>query len=269
MIKKYIPKFFKDIIKLFFFHNSYLLVKKNKEDTLKLIQKLKFNHLGHELIRVGSTDDGGYLVPNILESIDYCFSPGVGKTSDFERELKKIGISSFLIDGTIKNNLPFKKYEFDFEPLNLGVVDNKDQITLESWIKKKKLDKNKNLLLQIDIEGHEIPCILNTPKKNLEQFKIIVLEIHFMDELTSLGVICLNSFFDKLNNLFDICHIHPNNCCGVTNINGIEIPNVMEITFLRKDLSFDKKKIEKLPNPLDKKCVTYNKDIELDKFFIK
>ena len=139
MIKKYIPKFFKDIIKLFFFHNSYLLVKKNKEDTLKLIQKLKFNHLGHELIRVGSTDDGGYLVPNILESIDYCFSPGVGKTSDFERELKKIGISSFLIDGTIKNNLPFKKYEFDFEPLNLGVVDNKDQITLESWIKKKKI----------------------------------------------------------------------------------------------------------------------------------
>jgi hypothetical protein len=269
VITKYIPKFFKDLIKIIFFYNSYLLIRKNKSDAIKLIKKLKFNNLGHELIRVGSKDDGGYLLPNILKNVDYCFSPGVGKTSDFERELKKIGINSFLIDGTLNNELPFKKNEFDFEPFNLGVIDTKYEITLETWIKNKNLDKNNNLLLQIDIEGHEIPCILNASKKTLEQFKIIILELHFMDELTNSGLICLNSLFDKLNEIFDICHIHPNNCCGVTNVSGVKVPNVMEITFLRKDLTLDKKKINELPNPLDQKCVEYNQDILLDKFFIE
>lgn len=33
-----------------------------------------------------------------------------------------------------------------------------------------------------------------------------------------------------------LVHVHPNNCCGTTVINGIEVPNFYEFTYIRKDL---------------------------------
>ena len=37
-------------------------------------------------VRIGSEEDGGYIVPNIFDEVKVsnCFSPGVGEYSDFE-----------------------------------------------------------------------------------------------------------------------------------------------------------------------------------------
>ena len=43
--------------------------------------------LNIENIRIGGENDGGYIVPNDLKDIKYCFSPGVGTISKFEKEL--------------------------------------------------------------------------------------------------------------------------------------------------------------------------------------
>ena len=37
-----------------------------------------------QLIRIGSPADGGYLIPDDLEGIRFCFSPGVAHSSAFE-----------------------------------------------------------------------------------------------------------------------------------------------------------------------------------------
>ena len=37
--------------------------------------------------------------------------------------------------------------------------------------------------------------------------------------------------FKKLNTYFEVNHIHPNNCCGITKVDEIIIPNVLEVTF--------------------------------------
>ena len=42
----------------------------------------------HKLIRIGENNDGGYLIPDILNEIKYCFSAGVGHTNKFESDLK-------------------------------------------------------------------------------------------------------------------------------------------------------------------------------------
>ena len=39
----------------------------------------------HELIRIGGSKDGGYLVPNDLSGIQACFSPGVSDLADFKK----------------------------------------------------------------------------------------------------------------------------------------------------------------------------------------
>jgi hypothetical protein len=67
-------------------------------DVRKLLEKLAPHESDKQLIRIGGEDDGGYLVPDDLQGIEYCFSPGVGKTSKFEKDLSNRGIHSFLAD---------------------------------------------------------------------------------------------------------------------------------------------------------------------------
>ena len=53
----------------------------------KILSLMKEKYISTELIRVGGEGDGGYLVPNILKNISYCYSPGVSFTASFEKEL--------------------------------------------------------------------------------------------------------------------------------------------------------------------------------------
>ncbi len=75
----------------------------------------------------------------------------------------------------------------------------------------------------------------------------------------------ISSIFEKLYGNFSICHAHPNNSCGVASLNGIEIPRVMEVTFLRNDLveKFKSKSSISLPHKLDRKNVKKNNDLEM------
>ncbi len=56
----------------------------------------------HPLIRVGGDGDGGYLIPNDLEGIAACFSPGVATTADFEAGMAARGIRCFLADASVE-----------------------------------------------------------------------------------------------------------------------------------------------------------------------
>ena len=55
-----------------------------------------------DLIRLGADGDGGYLVPNDLDGIEACFSPGVADTATFEDELVQRGIKSYLADFSVE-----------------------------------------------------------------------------------------------------------------------------------------------------------------------
>ena len=75
-----------------------------KDHLIKIFNKLQPYDLGYDLVRIGSDNDGGYLVPNILDEIKICFSPGTGKNVSFENDLINRGIETFLADGTIKES---------------------------------------------------------------------------------------------------------------------------------------------------------------------
>ncbi len=47
---------------------------------------------GHSLVRLGGDGDGGYLVPDDLEGIGACFSPGVSDVADFELAFAARGV---------------------------------------------------------------------------------------------------------------------------------------------------------------------------------
>jgi len=59
-------------------------------DILKTIRMIQPVAVGYDLIRIGGEGDGGYLIPDDLEGVKYCFSPGVDQTADFEKSWLKL-----------------------------------------------------------------------------------------------------------------------------------------------------------------------------------
>lgn len=65
----------------------------------ELIWVMQPKPIPYELVRVGGDADGAYLIPNDLEGVQACFSPGVANFKNFEDELvQRYGIRCHMCD---------------------------------------------------------------------------------------------------------------------------------------------------------------------------
>jgi hypothetical protein len=249
--------------------NLILDLYRNRQKKLvdKFLAKLKIIDSGYRLIRIGADTDGGYLIPDILNQIEFVFSPGVGETTSFEDNLGDFKIKSFLADGTVNYN-----GNHDFIKKNLNCFNDENNITLETWVNEKVKDKsNDKLLLQMDIEGSEIEVLYQTDTNLLARFKCIVIEFHHFNKIIDkLGLKIYSNIFDKILKTHFIVHIHPNNNSNISIINNNKIPALLEITFINKKITRHIKKISNnLPHELDKDCVQNKPHIKCPEIFYK
>lgn len=217
---------------------------------LGLIRPLQ---LDDPLVRIGPQGDGGYLLPSRLQSVEAVFSPGVALSSDFELVFAKRGVPCFLIDGSVDSaaashtNLFFDRLWLGTEPLDRG------SISLEEWVETKAPDSN-HLLLQMDIEGAEWAVVSEARRGLLKKFEMIVIEIHNLG--TKLKKTHQRAqvakFIRALTRDHFVAHFHPNNCCPVEEIEGVTVPNVVELTLLRKNEWMPSRRVfASLPHQLD------------------
>jgi hypothetical protein len=242
----------------------------DKNKVAELIESLYPFQTQFELIRLGSKADGGYLVPNNLDGIEACFSPGVSLVSEFELDCLKNKMKVFMADKSVdKPNLNIPEKEYNFIKKFVGCTNNHDFITMDDWVNSSSLSDSSDLLLQMDIEGAEYNSFINMSDSLIKRFKIMVIEFHHLEQLWN------PIFFDYTQLVFKkilqthICiHIHPNNCCGIDSQNGINIPRVAEFTFMRKDCAKSIYFASSFPHALDHDN-TKNKSISLPKNWYK
>ncbi len=216
----------------------------------------------HTLIRIGGDSDGGYLVPDDLVGIKTCFSPGVSNNAGFEEALAARGIRSFMADYSVEGP-PIQNPLFHFEKKYLGSRNDEILTTLPAWVERNAPDE-KDMVLQMDIEGAEYTVLLSTPPEVLRRFRIIIIEFHGLDSLAETkGLELIGMSFEKLLMDFDVAHAHVNNCSEAVSYVGFDLPPVMEFTFHRKDRSQSRKPTLRFPHPLDQACVPARKDIQL------
>jgi hypothetical protein len=229
-----------------------------------LLRMLAPIRVQHALMRVGGAHDGGYLLPDDLAGIEYCFSPGVDVTASFEEALLERGITSYLADYSI-DNPPASLSKFVFDKVFLGAKDHGHSITLETWIRKYIPDRYENdLLLQMDIEGSEYAVLEQTPSHVLSRFRIMVIEFHDLFNLFDpIKFRYFERVFAKLTALFHVVHIHPNNFAPPMRKDGLVIPDVVEITFLRRDRPVVTEADLKFPHSLDKSCKSHRAEVVL------
>jgi len=248
--------------KFFDFFNMYIEKKTTKKNISKTLKKLLPYKINYDLIRLGEDNDGGYLVPDDMKGIVKNYSAGVGNLSKFEKDLKE----RFLIDSNMldyndinKNILPsgsrfFKK--------KLGIVTNKEELNINDWLK----NENGEVIFKMDIEGDEYLTLASLSEENLKKIRIFVIEIHDLRNLRNYSFFRIfEKIISKLHDKFYFCHLHINNVSKVKNIGGYNVPDMIEITLIRKDrVKNFTSEFAKLPNKLDQKTVLNRNEIYID-----
>ncbi len=267
-IKNIIYYLFKSLL----FKKGFILEKMASADKIKeFISLFRNNYLPVNMIRVGGASDGGYLVPNKLSSIKYCFSLGCDNLLNFELDLSKnFQIKSFIADGSM-SSLPSKNKDIEFTSKYIGVENGKNFISLSRFVNNKVGKNETNMILQMDIEGYEYEVLSQETEEFFSRFDIIIMEFHqtqniFLNESLKM----LNANFNKIFKNFSVCHIHPHNGLGIKKINDIKIPRGLEITFAQKNFiqGLESDKIL-IPHPLDVRTIKDKKDMILPDIFWK
>ena len=186
----------------------------------------------------------------------------------FEKGLADRRIPSYLLDYSI-DKLPQKNELFTFEKKYLDVKNDKKNIDINTWIKKNsEYKKKEEFILQMDIEGAEYQVLLDLENSLLKKFRILIVEFHSLNNLLHPdGFRQINAVFEKILEYFYIVHIHPNNVLEPLNYLGLEIPRLLEISFLRKDRLKELLKVKALPHELDRKNIQNKRDISLPNYW--
>lgn len=188
------------------------------------------------LIRVGGSNDGGFILADDLEGIDRCFSAGDGNIANFEKSLlASFGIESHLIDFSAEEP-PAGFQAASFTRRLVGYGSNAQATFIDDWINEFADPEEGDYLLQVDIEGAEYAAFLNISERNLNKFRQISVEFHDIESWAN------PSFFKIAKLAFSLLgrnhvpiHIRPNSNAPVVSIGGIQAPRVFAITYLRKD----------------------------------
>jgi len=224
----------------------------SKKQTFELAQLLRPIDNGVELVRIGPSGDGGYLLPNDFSKSEICFSPGVSNNWGFEKDLyEKTGISSVMYDGSVTAPIDLTE-NHKFIKKFIGPSTHGDYISITDTLST-DLKEFKNIIGQIDIEGSEYDLFTTISTKDLSRFNIIVCEFHecerWMQSSNYTKVIL--PMFTKIFSMFDLVHYHPNTVGGKFKHKGNIMPKVVELTFHRKNNLKPAAKFRKLPHPLD------------------
>lgn len=228
------------------------------EEIRSLIQRLHPKNTDYPLIRLGPQGDGGYLVPDCLEGIEACFSPGVDKVSVFEQDCLQRGMKVYMADHSVdRPNLHVPEDQYSFVKKFIGSINDEVFMTMDRWVEDSDVSTYSDLLLQMDIEGAEYESMINISDGLLARFRVMVFEFHRLQDLWDPSFFEVASLvFQKILRTHECVHIHPNNYSEVDSRAGVDIPRNAEFTFLRKDYCSGARFSDRFPHPLDYDCTT-------------
>lgn len=237
----------------------------------KLFGLLRVTPHANRLRRIGGRFDGGYLIPDCLDGVTACLSPGVARIASFENDLQILfGIPSHLADYSVEGP-PGDFVPASFLKKFVGASDSDTTVTLESWVAQVVPSwKDCDLLLQMDIEGAEYYTLLSCGLDLISRFRVVVIELHdlhywLLPALEGLYTEVLN----RLRVFHDVVHFHPNNYMPQFSIYGVTVPSVVEITLLRRDFVAPSPSFTEisLPHELDSPNIPWVPDVLVDRFF--
>jgi hypothetical protein len=198
----------------------------------ELIGALRIFHCKDvEMKRFGTLGDGGYILLNDLRSTDFLISGGIGDNIDFEMEVADQISKVVAIDHTVPN-LKSNHKNLRINHMKLSSESEIGSITLTDLLKQNQAS---DYLLKLDIEGDEWSIFDNLTKTEIKKFRQIVVEFHWLHGDNSLQYFeKIRNTFNKLNYSHAVLAVSANNWGSIRQIAGISVPDVIEVTYVRK-----------------------------------
>ena len=238
----------------------------DQQNVLRLLRLLRPHDATVPKIRLGSLADGGYVVNDDLAELDGVVSLGIGGEVSFDLALAQQGVKVFQYDPTV-DGPPVAHRHFAFSKLGWARQDSDATRSLATMLIENGLQDSRDLLLKFDVEYAEWDALDGLDHALLDRCRLIVGEFHGLERLGDDG------FFEQAWRVFSlltrhhvVTHLHPNNCCGVELVQGVVIPRLIEITFLRRDRASFVKSHDPIPSVLDYPNVSYHPEIILTPF---
>lgn len=255
----------KAIAERLFDHRFHIERTSDRNEVQALLTLLRPRSPTAPLIRVGAKHDGGYLLPDDLDGITACISPGVSFEVGFDLAIADRAIDVFMIDASV-DGPPQQHPKFHFTKQFLDVFEDDTHTRLDRLCKIAGTKHAETLMLQMDIEGAEWRVLLDASPATISQFRIMVIEFHNLDLMASRFTFQLiKATFLKLLQTHSVVHLHPNNTIKSLNFYDLEIPPIMEFTFYSKERAFSGETRRDFPHPLDADCVPTKESLPLPK----
>jgi hypothetical protein len=242
--------------------------KVTQQEILDLVHRLRpWSMAGGSKVRLGNLHDGGYVVPAMALDCDAVLSIGIGGDVSFDLSLADLGARILQFDHTV-DQPPIAHSNFTFYKFGWGPRSEGPLLGFGDMVAKLAAFGAHNPLLKFDIEGAEYAALDGVETEHLARFCVIVCEFHDMNRLTDPAFYdCMWRGLDKLMLHHIPVHLHANNGAGVVLVHGVPMPQVLELTLLRRELDkFSEVSREPIPGPLDRPNVPGMLDICMNPF---
>ena len=155
-----------------------------QESILEVLRKLRpMKVVNAPKVRLGSPNDGGYVMIDDFEGIDTAFSFGIEQNVDWDLEAVERGLQVYQFDGTV-DGPPVDNPNFHFEKKMIMPWTSDSTENIETLVARHdKGLKKPNIILKIDIEHGEWPVFEATTTHAISRFSQIIAEFHGFDYL--------------------------------------------------------------------------------------
>lgn len=187
------------------------------------------------LVRVGNSGDGGYVMATNWENVSGAISIGIGSEDSWDRCVAQAGVPVWQFDHTILSS-PTRHSLVQWSPIGVGPGsggENQSLRSLDELIQMTGITGDR-LILKMDVEGAEWTALAG---QDLQCFEQILVELHGLDlQVRPRKWPQTANALSTLTRSHVVVHVHANNCCGIANVAGVVIPRVLEVTLIRRDL---------------------------------
>jgi hypothetical protein len=224
--------------------------------------------IGFEKKRYGRIWDGGYVVLDSIKNAEIVYSLGICDDVSFDEVLADFGAQIYQYDHTV-DRPPVDHVNFHF--FKIGLANTDDWLPymrrLDTLVRSNGHESTRDMVLKIDIEGHEWDQYDLIDTEVLGNFDQIVGEFHsFGNVRSSAWLERAERSLRKLNHSHQVVHVHGNNNGTIEIIAGMPIPDVIELTWARRSSYTFAPTNEIFPGELDQPCTPAKPDLCLGSF---
>ncbi len=222
---------------------------------------------GLRKVRVGNqTGDGGYVMADDFDDITAALSLGIGDEITWDVEISGRGMDVFQFDHTVEPPAEVATNpRLHFYKCGIAgrTAPDRNLKTIRDILAEEAANQSGDMILKIDIEGHEWDVFARMPDEVLSRFRQICIEIH--NPLARPGQHVQRkrnlSVLQKLHQRFAPVHLHANNAGLIRTLFGLVVPRALEITYVRRNGQAFSDSTELFPGEFDRACIPTEPEI--------